>query len=66
MLCESIISDVCQWIKVTEKNSIPTIRLDMHIRILKVGKSAFFWDCTERDGNLRRDKQKTKKGSKYK
>ena len=48
MLRESVISDVCQWIKVTEKNSAPTVWPDMYISILKVGKTSLFWECTKR------------------
>ena len=47
MLCESIICEICQRIKVTEENSTSTIRLDMNIGVLKVGKSTLFWNGAE-------------------
>jgi len=48
MLRESIIRDVCQWIKITEENSASASWLYMNIGILKVGKSTLFWNGTEK------------------
>jgi hypothetical protein len=47
VLREPVIGDVRQRIKITEENSVSTVWSDVHISVLKVGKSALFWDCAK-------------------
>ena len=48
MLCEPVVCNHWNWIKITEKNSTSTIWLDMNVCILKVGKSTLFRNGTKR------------------
>ena len=49
MLCKSIVSDICQGIKIAEKNSASTVWSHMNVGILKICKSTLCWECTKVD-----------------